>query len=90
MGGSKRNYSAGGTRDAISRRKMLKRMGAGAAVAWSAPILTSVSTPAFASYPPVRPLCVIDPSTGDCIDNGCEEIAGARCEPSPCRCVAPA
>jgi hypothetical protein len=34
--------------DGISRRKMLKRIGAGAAVAWTAPILTSVQTPAFA------------------------------------------
>jgi hypothetical protein len=32
----------------ISRRKMLKRIGAGAAIAWTAPILTSVSSPAFA------------------------------------------
>jgi hypothetical protein len=32
----------------ISRRRMLKRIGAGAAVAWSAPILTSLQTPAFA------------------------------------------
>jgi len=36
--------------DGISRRKMLKRIGAGAAVAWSAPILTSMATPAFAQY----------------------------------------
>ena len=35
----------------ISRRRMLKRMGAGAAVAWSAPVLTSLSTPAFAATP---------------------------------------
>jgi hypothetical protein len=34
--------------DGISRRRMLKRIGAGAAVAWSAPILTSLRTPAFA------------------------------------------
>jgi hypothetical protein len=34
--------------DGISRRKMLKRIGAGAAIAWSAPILTSIKTPAFA------------------------------------------
>jgi hypothetical protein len=34
----------------ISRRRMLKRIGAGAAVAWSAPILTSIRTPAFAQY----------------------------------------
>jgi hypothetical protein len=35
----------------ISRRGMLKRLGAGAAVAWSAPVLTSLRTPAFAQYP---------------------------------------
>jgi len=34
----------------VSRRKMLKRIGAGAAVAWTAPILTSIRTPAFAQY----------------------------------------
>jgi hypothetical protein len=38
----------------ISRRRMLKRVGAGAAIAWSAPILSSLRTPAFArTYPPV-------------------------------------
>jgi hypothetical protein len=36
----------------ISRRRMLKRIGAGAAVAWSAPIISSLRTPAFAQYPP--------------------------------------
>ena len=35
----------------ISRRRMLKRIGAGAAIAWSAPILTSLRTPAFAASP---------------------------------------
>ena len=34
----------------ISRRRMLKRIGAGAAIAWSAPVLTSLRTPAFAQY----------------------------------------
>lgn len=34
----------------ISRRKMLKRIGAGAAVAWSAPVLSSLRTPAFAGH----------------------------------------
>lgn len=38
------------THEGISRRRMLKRIGAGAAVAWSAPVLTSMSTPAFAQY----------------------------------------
>lgn len=37
-------------KDGISRRRMLKRIGAGAAIAWSAPILTSIRTPAFAQY----------------------------------------
>ena len=36
----------------ISRRKALKRIGAGAAIAWSAPILTSIKTPAFAQTAP--------------------------------------
>lgn len=36
------------TEDGISRRRMLKRIGAASAIAWSAPILTSFRTPAFA------------------------------------------
>ncbi|MGH2572087.1 MAG: CHRD domain-containing protein [Actinomycetota bacterium] len=36
----------------ISRRRMLGRMGAGVAVAWSAPILTSVRIPAHAQVSP--------------------------------------
>lgn len=36
--------------EGISRRSMLKRVGAGAAIAWSAPVLTSIRTPAFAQY----------------------------------------
>jgi hypothetical protein len=35
----------------ISRRRMLKRIGAGAAIAWSVPVLSSVRTPAFAQSP---------------------------------------
>ena len=35
----------------ISRRKMLKRIGAGAAIAWTAPVLTSIRAPAFAQSP---------------------------------------
>jgi hypothetical protein len=38
-------------KEGISRRRMIKRIGAGAAIAWSAPILTSVRTPAFAQSP---------------------------------------
>jgi len=35
----------------VSRRKMLQRIGAGVAVAWTAPIITSVRVPAFAQSP---------------------------------------
>ncbi|MGH2572005.1 MAG: twin-arginine translocation signal domain-containing protein [Actinomycetota bacterium] len=35
----------------ISRRKALKGIGAGAAVVWAAPVLTSLQTPAFAQTP---------------------------------------
>ncbi|MGH2572301.1 MAG: hypothetical protein ACRDGU_02235 [Actinomycetota bacterium] len=41
----------------LSRRRMLKRVGAGAAVAWSAPILSSLRTPAFAQYPARCEVC---------------------------------
>jgi hypothetical protein len=46
----------------ISRRRMLKRVGAGAAIAWSAPILSSLRTPAFAQAYPTR--CQGGPGTG--------------------------
>jgi hypothetical protein len=49
----------------ISRRRALKGIGAGAAVAWSAPIITSLSTPAFAQTP--------IGSCDDCNDNFCAE-----------------
>lgn len=42
---------------AISRRKVLKRMGAGAAIAWSAPVLTSLRIPAFAQASGPCPKC---------------------------------
>ena len=48
-------------KDGISRRKMLKRVGAGAAIAWSAPILTSIKTPAFAATN-VFPCTLCDPN----------------------------
>jgi hypothetical protein len=50
-----------GTRNEVSRRRMLERIAAGAAVGWSAPVLSSVPTPAFAQYPPpddhIPPTC---------------------------------
>jgi hypothetical protein len=41
----------------ISRRKALKRVAAGTAIAWSAPVLTSLRTPAFAQYGPCTEAC---------------------------------
>ena len=35
----------------VSRRKMLQRIAAGTAIAWTAPVLTSLRTPAFAASP---------------------------------------
>jgi hypothetical protein len=43
------------SRNGISRRRMLKRIGAGAAIAWSAPVLTSLRAPAFAQESPCDP-----------------------------------
>src|SRR5436190_18833217 len=43
--------------DGISRRTMLKRAGAGAAVAWSAPAVFSVASRASAGTPGVNPQC---------------------------------
>ncbi len=51
--------------EGISRRRMLKRIGAGAAIAWSAPILTSIKTPAFA-YGPEAPCDPGNPCSNPC------------------------
>jgi hypothetical protein len=63
--------------DGISRRKMLKRIGAGAAIAWSAPVLTSIRTPAFAQTGPPPPpgcdpgqTCSACPFLASCHNNG--------------------
>jgi hypothetical protein len=66
----------------ISRRSMLKRLGVGAAVAWSAPVLTSLRTPAWAQYG----LCP------DCVDCTFMGVCGTDCAcvgvPSPdCFCA---
>lgn len=61
--------------EGISRRRMLKRIGAGAAIAWSAPVLTSFRAPAFA----VSPVC-----------QGCGGVCGTPPCPPPldiCICL---
>jgi hypothetical protein len=66
----------------ISRRRLLKRLGAGTAVVWSAPVLSSIRTPAFAQSPtcfpafcgpqfefcdPGAPVCPLPPGCGAAI-----------------------
>jgi hypothetical protein len=55
----------------ISRRRMLRRVGAGVAIAWTAPILTSVRVPAYAQ-----------PSPGVC-SMCAPAMTGAKERPSP-------
>jgi len=63
--------------DGISRRRMLKRIGAGAAVAWSAPILTSLRTPAFAQGSPPPPEdCGCDVNTPCNVSIDCHNSGG--------------
>jgi len=60
-------------KEGISRRKMIRRIGAGAAVAWTAPILTSIKTPAFAAYVTPCPDSCAGGDFGPCSppQNGC-------------------
>jgi hypothetical protein len=66
--------SGGSSAAGISRRTARKRIGAGAAIAWTAPVLTSLRTPAFAA----SPACI----TFDCKDM-CPKPSA--CGP-PCAC----
>src|SRR5438046_3101463 len=66
-------------KEGISRRKMLKRIGAGAAIAWTAPVLTSIRTPAFAAGSPGCPdSCAggdfgpCSPPSSGCSSGSCE------------------
>jgi hypothetical protein len=64
----------------VSRRRVLKRAGVGAAIVWSAPALTSLSSPAFAQASPlcetINPFCS-PPDVGPL----CEEVG---CQPQGC------
>jgi len=72
----------GGLHESISRRRMLKRIGTGAAIAWSAPILTSLRTPAFAQYPRCSPATC----DGNC-DDGFQQCGSCDIElPAECVC----
>ncbi len=70
----------------ISRRRMLKRVGAGAAVAWAAPVLTSLSSPAYAQYGACVGCAMSCANQPDCAPPG--EFCG--CDSTPegdCFCI---
>jgi hypothetical protein len=69
-------------REGISRRRLLKRMGAGVAVAWTAPVVTSLASPAFAQTPSCDPFCLTDPAFCG-ISAGCPDL-GLPCEFGGC------
>jgi hypothetical protein len=78
----------------LSRRRLLKRMGAGAAIAWSAPVLQSLVSPAFAQYGTPAPECqgatcatFIPCSSGnpDCVCVSTDE--GGFCIPGSTQCA---
>jgi hypothetical protein len=75
--------------EGISRRKMLKRIGAGATIVWSAPVLTSIRTPAFATSPARCPTC--SPFCGGenprCEDPGDDPCACVQRHEGGCECV---
>jgi hypothetical protein len=60
-------------RNRVSRRRMLKRIGAGTAVVWTAPVLTSIQTPAFAQASPGCDCLPFDcsPNAQTCPDGNC-------------------
>jgi hypothetical protein len=68
-------------KEGISRRKMMKRIGAGAAIAWTAPILTSIGTPAFATVIGGCPGC----DAGQGCQPACDVLRPCH-QPSNCAC----
>ena len=81
----------------ISLRTMLRRIGAGAAIAWSAPVLTSLKVPAFAQG--VSPACVgceanpcgdEPPNFCGTAPNGDACVCALPAPGQPCECVQPA
>ena len=62
---------------------MLKRIGAGAAIAWSAPVLTSLRVPAFAQ--------TVSPSCTGCEADPCgfNNFCGTAPNGGPCVCAQP-
>lgn len=81
-------------REDVSRRSVIKRIGAGAAIAWSAPVLQSIAAPAFAQYGP-DPECApaqcgtfveCSSANPDCVCISCEQ-GGGVCVPGSTSCA---
>jgi hypothetical protein len=77
----------------ISRRRLLKRLGAGTAIVWSAPVLTSMRTPAFAqASPSCQPgfcgpgLVFCGPDTACDLPPGCNVGICSRMNDNSCLC----
>src|SRR5918996_3733690 len=75
--------------DRISRRRMIKRLGAATAVAWTAPVLSTLGTPAFAQGTPPPPTCTSCAPVGSTGDQACANQPDCGAEPSgnPCSCL---
>jgi hypothetical protein len=74
--------------DRISRRRMLKRIGTGAAVAWTAPVITSIAAgPAYAATATCG--CLSDPCLNACGAPG-QGCLCAHTTNSGCACFIPA
>lgn len=73
--------------DRISRRRMIKRLGAATAVAWTAPVLSTLGgTPAFAQT--ASPCADCFPLSADEETEHCAQAPGCGANPSgnPCGC----
>jgi hypothetical protein len=71
--------------DRISRRRMIKRLGAATAVVWTAPVLSTLGgTPAFAQY-----LCPSCPPLGSSGSEHCANQPDCGADPTgnPCCCI---
>lgn len=78
-----------GLHDRISRRRMIKRLGAATGVAWTAPVLSTVGIPAFAQGSPFIPCpdCVPLGATGQEHCVGQPECGAGDPPGNPCLCL---
>jgi hypothetical protein len=74
-----------GSESRVSRRRIIQRIGAGTALAWSAPVLQSLASPTYAQASPTATCstCSDDPCFGQTL---CEESPNS-CFGGVCGCV---